>query len=91
MYSNNKKENTYTPWELVGVDDLSQLRADADYRYSADRFYIWNNRAWRFIVETEDWNLDSWRFISKKAPKKKKVTIEITDEQLEQIKKIINQ
>lgn len=66
------------PWDLVWVTNYNQKYADEDFRDGANHYYIWRNKKWKYVVEEEDWYIDTWKYISNKAPKEELIEIKTT-------------
>ena len=77
------------PWDLVWISDETQESADNNFINDPRAYYVWKSKNWWFVVEFKDKTCCNWKFISNKSKEKNKVTLELTDEQIEQIKDII--
>lgn len=77
-------------WEQVATSNTSKEDAINCLLTDAIKYYYtwWINKDWDNITERSDGWYISFKYIAK-IPKKKKVTLELTDEQLEKIKDLI--
>ncbi len=81
--------NEFIPWELVWVSDGNQEDADEDYK-NANLYYIWVTKAWEYVIEDNDWYIDSRKYISKTLPKEEETrTIICNDKKWDEIKNIL--
>ena len=87
-----QEEEIFESWEQVAVSQTS--KEDAIKELETDRvkyFYVWKNRDWKYIIEIGTWNnhYSDFKYIAK-IPQIKKRKIKCTDDQFEEIKKILN-
>lgn len=86
------QEETFEPWEQIAVSQNSKEDAIKDLKIDRCKyFYIWKNRDWKYVAEIWTWDSDynDFKFIAK-IPQVKKRKIKCTDDQFEEIKKILN-
>jgi len=63
-------------WEQVACSDISKEKAIKDLDADFNKYYYtwWKTRDWKYIIEFEDWFLNTYKYIAK-IPKVKTITI----------------
>lgn len=82
----------YTRWELVEVrNESDKAREERIYLFEKNWFYHCVTSWDEDYYDSNTWGYDvsTWNYI-RKIPKKEKVSIELTKEQLEKVKEILN-
>ena len=63
-------------WEQIACSNISKEKAIKNLERKDDKFYYtwWKTRDWKYIIEFEDWFLNTYKYIAK-MPKVETVTI----------------